>query len=875
MRKFSNIQGAKDFVRENTDLVTLINADVGEKDWKEESNNVFVCTSPFRDEAKPSFKVSNNRFKDWGGEQHSGDIFSWVQIWHGLSFIESIQYVANHFGLDLSPYYREQTKEEQVQSRLFKLNKIAAEFMHKVLRENLQVRDDYLSRSGFTLDQIGPYLVGYSPSKEILISHLSREAYITDDEIFSLEFNREDLFNNAIVYPIHNHASSIVGFYTRQLIVDAPYKGNRSGHPLHDQSILYGFHVARKNIRKNNGRLVVVEGFRDAIALGAAGCMTSALTKPQIDELSQYKIKKVVCCYDGDQTGWLKSLELVNRPYTIGEALILVARPPIDKDPHDVWREGGDGAVYSMLSATELPLEHYIRTKYLDLSGQLSYSAKYELLTDLKEFLTGVSGIQLDMAAEYMAKILSTTKEAVIDYIAEIKAEYSKLFNIEAEKTLLVGCMKNPAVLATTKSAGIVPRSFTYSHYSKLFEACNIANDKFGSNYTPQAVIDEAMARNPNPELLNIALQILDSQHKYTEAAACEKVLDMWRRRSATDQASKLITSAQDLSLPFVSILESHRKELIVASTSSRPQARVPTELAQEAYNEIKNRNKSGGNLIIGHSFYQMPSINLILGGIQKQYTVVAGDSGSGKSLFAMNIVKCLAIDAGVKTLWVGQEMKSVDNTMRLVSIMTGVDNTRLQSGNLSQREAQLIRDACYTISNSGYYMARPVNGDINEVMSIIDEYRWKYNVEVVVWDYIQLVTATESQNRQSREQIIGNASKMIINKVVGDMGLAAVIIAQMNRDKLSQGKHKIGGSYQITQDCDNFIYIDEKTAKQIAEDGAGKGNRYVTIGKRRGGDSNFRVDAKLHKDPGSACLRFDECSSFSDIGRLHSVLAA
>ena len=65
----------------------------------------------------------------------------------------------------------------------------------------------------------------------------------------------------------------------------------------------------------------------------------------------------------------------------------------------------------------------------------------------------------------------------------------------------------------------------------------------------------------------------------------------------------------------------------------------------------------------------------MILGGIQPGHmVVVAGATSSGKSVLAMNMLKCLAVDNNVPTLWIGQEMSSKENTMRLGSILSGLD---------------------------------------------------------------------------------------------------------------------------------------------------------------------------------------------------------
>jgi len=127
-----------------------------------------------------------------------------------------------------------------------------------------------------------------------------------------------------------------------------------------------------------------------------------------------------------------------------------------------------------------------------------------------------------------------------------------------------------------------------------------------------------------------------------------------------------------------------------------------------------------------------------------------------------------------------------------------------------------------------------------------------------------------------SREQVIGNASKVIKNRITEDMGLAAVVIAQQNRDLNNNAKttQRVGGSYQIAQDCDNFIEIMTKTKKQMIEDGVHNGNRYIKIGKRRGGISDFMVHASLDTDERTASLRITEMTKPSEQAALYARLS-
>ena len=874
MRRLADINVVKEYVRDRVDLLQIITDDIGDRTWTIESGGTSVTTSPFREETKPSFKVSDTRFKDWGGEQHGGDVFTWVQLWHGLRFEEAILHVANKCAIDITNYLRDPTPEEIQAAHYKNINRVAAEWMHQCFRENTLIRDDYLSRSSFTLDMVEPYQIGYCPSVEALIGYVSSKIKLTDEDITKLELNRKDLFTNAIIYPVHNHSGDVAFFYTQQLVDDPVRKGMKKEHPLHDLGIIYGFFLAKKNFRLNGAELTIVEGQRDAIPLCAGAVLGSDLREQQLEALKEYKIKKLTFCFDNDNTGWTKSLDLINKPKDFGDMLVLVTAPEeIDSDPLDAWRAGGSGAVYKMLSRAVIPLEYYVEHSGFDLS---SVTDQHRLLVSLKEYLTQVSGVHLSIAISYLAKVLNSATEAITDFIAEIKAAYSQLYNLEAEKILVSHCMMVSASFSMAKSAGITEGAFTYSKYRKLFVACQIAFDKYAENYTAQVALDEAMAKYADQELPAIAADVLDAGDKYTEPVACEIVLDMWKRRSASEQASELISSSRDLSQSFTEVVNEHRKNLISAVSSSRPQARTPAELAKELYDEVKEREKSGGNLIIGHDFYALPSINMILGGVQSGHMIViAGDTGAGKSLLAMNMIKCISVTHGKRFLWIGQEMQSKENTMRLASMIEGLNNTKLQAGSLSQNEAIRFSQAVQTIENSGLYMAQPRFGDIDEILALIDEYRWKYDIEGVVWDYIGLVNASKDQYRDNREQIMGHASTTIKNRVTQDMGLTAIIVAQMNRDKHSEGKHKIAGSYRILQDADDFLWIEKKSTKQIAEDGVAKGNRLIRIGKRRGGVDDFQAHAYLDIDPRSCSLKIRECTTPSEQSKLYSELAA
>ena len=126
------------------------------------------------------------------------------------------------------------------------------------------------------------------------------------------------------MFPLADARGRIVGFQARKLHEDDPLKGKYVNSPegelFHKSAILYGLHLARTAIAKQE-RAVVVEGNTDVIALRQAGfepvvaSMGTALTERQLKEL-QRLTRRIYLCFDSDAAGeeaTLRGMELASR----------------------------------------------------------------------------------------------------------------------------------------------------------------------------------------------------------------------------------------------------------------------------------------------------------------------------------------------------------------------------------------------------------------------------------------------------------------------------------------------------------------------------------------------------------------------------------
>src|SRR4029077_5868490 len=166
-----------------------------------------------------------------------------------------------------------------------------------------------------------------------------------------------DRFRNRLMFPIYTPAGRLVGFGGRTLGDDvAKYVNTSETEQFHKGNLLYGLHLAKREVRES-GRAVLVEGYFDvigAVACGLEGAiagMGTALTPEQAKLLSRYA-EEVVVAYDGDNAGENAFRRAL--PLLLGDGLaVRRARFPGTHDPDSLRLGQGGGAGRAAIGKAE------------------------------------------------------------------------------------------------------------------------------------------------------------------------------------------------------------------------------------------------------------------------------------------------------------------------------------------------------------------------------------------------------------------------------------------------------------------------------------------------------------------------------------------
>ena len=303
---------------------------------------------PFHQEKTPSFSVSPDR-----GTYHcfgcgvGGDSITFVRETEGLDYVGALEWLADRFHVTLE--YEESSPEADAQrrrrERLYALLDQAASFYERVLwTDSGRAVQGYLASRGLSEEACREFRLGLSPLGGTL-ANKAREKGFSNEELAAAGLvtrRGSDYFQRRLMFPLTDARGRVIAFQARKLHEDDPLRGKYVNSPeselFHKSNVLYGLHLARSAITKED-RAIVVEGNTDVIALRQAGLqpvvasMGTALTERQLKELARLT-RRVFLCFDADAAGeeaTLRGMELAIRE---GFDVRIVALPK-GKDPAD------------------------------------------------------------------------------------------------------------------------------------------------------------------------------------------------------------------------------------------------------------------------------------------------------------------------------------------------------------------------------------------------------------------------------------------------------------------------------------------------------------------------------------------------------------
>ncbi|WP_324075614.1 MAG: DNA primase [Erythrobacter sp.] len=321
---------------------------------------------PFHDEKTPSFYVNDQKqfYHCFGCGAH-GDAISWMVDQQGLQFMDAIKELAGMAGMDVPAPDPVQAKRAEQRASLIDVTEAAQRFfVESLAAPGGKVARDYLERRGFAPAVMREFGFGWAPDeRQALPKALGQFGEDMLEGAGMRAANeageRYDRFRGRVMLPIQDARGRVIAFGGR--ILDkrdgvAKYLNSPDTELFDKGRTLYNLHRAAPAARQT-GRVVVVEGYMDVIALANAGIadavapLGTALTEMQL-ELLWRMVEVPVLCFDGDAAGQRAAMRAIARalPLLAPMRSLSIVRLPAGLDPDDLIEAQGKGAMERLLA---------------------------------------------------------------------------------------------------------------------------------------------------------------------------------------------------------------------------------------------------------------------------------------------------------------------------------------------------------------------------------------------------------------------------------------------------------------------------------------------------------------------------------------------
>jgi DNA primase len=354
------------------DIVEIIGSRVALK----KAGREYKACCPFHNEKTASFWVSpDKQFYHCFGCGAHGTALGFLMQYDQLPFPEAVEDLAGRFGLTV-PHEGGATVRSPADdlAPLYDLLGRVADFYATTLRSSERARD-YTARRGLTGESIERFQIGYAPDawdelvKRFGGSPEQRRQLASTGLIIERSSGSEgfyDRFRDRLMFPIRDTRGRTIAFGGRILEQGEPKYLNSPETALFQKGReLYGLYESRR-ARQGLKRLLVVEGYMDAVRLHQAGisyavATLGTATTPEHLRRAFRLVNEIVFAFDGDRAGrgaaW-RALQNVLPQVREGREIRFLFLPEGEDPDSLVGSEGGEA--FEARQRAALPLSEYL-----------------------------------------------------------------------------------------------------------------------------------------------------------------------------------------------------------------------------------------------------------------------------------------------------------------------------------------------------------------------------------------------------------------------------------------------------------------------------------------------------------------------------------
>ena len=411
--------------------------------------------------------------------------------------------------------------------------------------------------------------------------------------------------------------------------------------------------------------------------------------------------------------------------------------------------------------------------------------------------------------------------------------------SLEAEQSVIGSMiMDADAVIA---AAELLKEEDFYSRQYGIFFQTILEMNRNNVEIDPVTLQDKLKEKNLPPEvysaevIMNLIASVPTSANirSYCDIVARKSIL---RRmiHAGEDIANACYSESQETE----AIFEQAEKKIFEISNSRGTSDYVPVrQVVLNAMERIEAAARVKGT-VTGLPTGFMDLDRQTAGFQRSDMILIAARPSMGKTALALNIAEHLVMHENKCIAIFSLEMSKEQLMNRLLAMESRVDSQKIRTGTLSDQEWGDLIEAAGAIGESRLILDDTPAITVQELRSKCRRYKMEFGLEMIMIDYLQLMTGSGGRAGESRQQEISDISRAL-KAVARELDVPVIALSQLSR-AVEQRPNKrpllsdLRESGAIEQDADlvMFIYRDE----YYNPDTDDKNQAEIIIAKHRNG---------------------------------------
>lgn len=321
-------------------------------------------------------------------------------------------------------------------------------------------------------------------------------------------------------------------------------------------------------------------------------------------------------------------------------------------------------------------------------------------------------------------------------------------------------------------------------------------------------------------------------------------IAEKFIKRELIRVSSEIIRDSFDETRDVFELLNSAEKDLFsIAENNMSKQVASMSNVVREAIQEIeKAAQNSDGISGVPTGFFDLDKVTS--GWQRSDMIVLAARPGMGKTAFVLSMARNTAVDYNLGVAVFSLEMSAVQLVKRLIASEARIDAQKLRKGDLKDHEFQQMHSRITKLSAAPLFIDDTPGISIFDFRAKCRRLKQQHNIQLIIIDYLQLMSAKDGKGGGNREQEISTISRSI-KEIAKELNVPIIALSQLSRSVETRGGDKrpqlsdLRESGAIEQDADivSFIYRPDYYGIATDEDGQSyNGIGEIIIAKHRNG---------------------------------------